>query len=464
MLKSKSAFILILSLLTANVRAQSKLSYGDFLRNVSENHPAAIRSENLKRFGEVQLRASQGNFDPQVYGSYDNKFFKNIEYYTYSEAEVKQQIYSAQYIKAGYEYGSGTFIDPERLTATYGLPFVGVELGLLQGMMIDKNRAEVMKARAYVDYYAAERNNLLNKLYYEASLNYFDWVFNVKKLSLNGYFLSLADQRLQGIDALAKIGERAAMDTIEAAIFLQARQIDYQNAMIDIQKSVNDLSSFNWIGEQPAAILSDFAPDDSLDIYYDKVVQKISQAILDTIDNPVINKFTSFQRVLDVDVRLKREYIKPKLNVSYNILSSDPTIFTGTLTTNNYKWGLNFAVPLYLRQSRNEYRLSKITSRNNSLELANVRTELQYKISANLASIQLLSEQIINADRSARYSKALVEAERLKFENGESSLFLLNTRESKWLESELKLAEYKLKYIQLYFQLVYLKGQRKYAV
>lgn len=464
----KSNFILFLTLLLLlSVQGTGQtvtLSYQDFLRHVEESHPSSIRSENLQRFGEAQLRSAQGNFDPQVSGSYDQKFFKGIDYYTYSEAEVKQQLFTSQYLKAGWEYGSGNFLDPERTTATYGLPFLGLEVGLLQGMMIDKNRAEVMKARAYVDYYSAERNSVLNKLFFEASGNYFEWVFHNRKLSLTRFFLELADQRLKGIEALANIGERAAMDTVEAAIFLQTRQLDYQNAQIDIQKSVNELSSFNWIGDQPSPVLAEYQPSDSLDSYYNKVKQNLAGMLLDSMDNPMVNKLSSFQKVLDVEVRLSKEYIKPKLNVNYNLLSTDATLFSNTLTTNNYKWGVNFSVPLYLRKSRNDFKLAKLNSRNNNLELNTLKNELYYKVQAIVASIRLLDEQIINADRSARYSKNLVEAERLKFINGESSLFLLNARESKWLETELKLAEYKLKYIQSYLYLVYLKGSRKYAI
>ena len=75
-----------------------------------------------------------------------------------------------------------------------------------------------------------------------------------------------------------------------------------------------------------------------------------------------------------------------------------------------------------------------------------------------------MSQQLQNADRSAKYSKQLVEAERLKFENGESSLFLLNTRENKWLETELKLAEYKLKFIKTVLNIIYLNGNLDYKL
>ena len=68
----------------------------------------------------------------------------------------------------------------------------------------------------------------------------------------------------------------------------------------------------------------------------------------------------------------------------------------------------------------------------------------------------------MNAEKSVRYSKVLVEAEKQKFSLGESSLFLINTREAKWLESELKLAEYKLKFVKATLQVIYLNGDLAY--
>jgi len=52
----------------------------------------------------------------------------------------------------------------------------------------------------------------------------------------------------------------------------------------------------------------------------------------------------------------------------------------------------------------------------------------------------------------------------MKFNNGESSLFILNSRESKWLESELKFAEYELKFIKTVLNIIYLKGTLNYQL
>lgn len=108
--------------------------------------------------------------------------------------------------------------------------------------------------------------------------------------------------------------------------------------------------------------------------------------------------------------------------------------------------------------------MASLNTQNTSLELGNKSNELRIKQDLLKQNIRILSEQLQNADKTARFSKQLLEAEKLKFENGESSLFMLNTRENKWLESELKLAEYKLKFIKTLLNMIYLNGNLDYKL
>jgi outer membrane protein TolC len=275
--------------------------------------------------------------------------------------------------------------------------------------------------------------------------------------------MQIANQRLRGIESLAEIGEKAAIDTIEAAIFYQSRLLDFQNSTIDFQKTNNDIASFNWSESYTPLEIINYSTSDSLDLYFNKVKNSFLKTLLiDTLNNPVLLKYNSLQQVLEIENRLKKEMIKPKLNVSYNFLSNENAPENTVLSTNNYKWGANISFPLLLRNSLNNYKMSKINSQNNNYELINKSNELNYKLNSLKQNINTLSEQLQNAERTARYSKQLVDAEKIKFTNGESSLFLLNTRENKWLESELKLAEYKLKFIKTVLNVIYIKGNLNY--
>lgn len=440
------------------------VTYTDYLKNVMDNNPLAQRAENFKTYGELQYKAAKGNFDPQIGGSLDQKFFNGKDYYSIASGGVKVPLFTAQNLKFGYEYGAGAYINPEHYTPSYGLPYLGLEVGLLQGMFLDYRRAEVLKSKHYVGYYSAERDVQLNTVLFESASAYFDWLFSQKQLALNKYFVDLARERLVGLESMASIGEKAAVDTIEAAVLYQSRLLDYQNAEIEVRKQSNNLSIF-YRPVQNSRQEALYSTTDSLDLFYDKLKQMILMKLHhDTVNNPVIDKYLAFQNVLEIDKRYKKELIKPVLNVNYNFLSYNPNSYSPVYSPNNYKWGVDLAFPLLFRKSRNDYKLSKIVYQNNSLELDNKKNELNYKLSALEQAISLLSQQLQIAKKSVEYYRKMVEAEKMKFDNGESSLFLLNTRESKWLESELKFAEYKLKFIKTALNIIYLKGSLNYSL
>jgi outer membrane protein TolC len=320
-----------------------------------------------------------------------------------------------------------------------------------------------LKAKYYISYANSEKDIELNSLLFESSLAYFDWLFSMKLRAINTYFLSIAQQRYFGIEQLVNIGERPAVDTIEASLLIQSRMLEIQQANVDVQKSMNQIAAFNWIDATPRELDIQLFSDDSLETYYELAKSNMSQYLyVDTLNNPIIRKYTYFQDILDVEKRLKKEMIKPKVNVNYNLLSTNTSQFNPLFSTNNYKWGFNVSFPLFLRNSINEYRVANVVSYSNKLDLLNKNNELKFKLDAIYKTMSILSEQIINAEKTVKYSQQLVDVEKQKFSIGESSLFLINTREGKWLESTLKLADYKLKFIKTMLQVIYLKGTMKY--
>lgn len=438
-------------------------SYNTFLSSVKEANPLSKRAENNNAYGKAQLKAAQGNFDPQLSSSVDSKQFNSSSYFTYVNAELKQPLYTSQYLKVGYQYGQGVYLNPETSTPLTGLPYVGIEASVLQGLMFDKRRADVVKAKHYSAYFDAEQKIQMNDLMFAASNVYVDALYTKKINNLYSYFASLADQRLKGISDLSAVGERPAIDTIEAAIFLQSRLLDRQAGEIEMIKRLNELSIIN--PSSTTVSISNVNISDSLEQIYTLAIKTIQQLLInDQNTNPIISQYLAKQKVLETEKRLKREMIKPVLDVSYNFLNTSNDVFMPALNTNNYKWGATFSFPLFLRKPRNEYKMADIEAKNNELETINKQNQINFKRKNILQAIQVTAEQIVNAERSAAYSKLLVEAEKLKFTNGESSLFLLNSRESKWLEAELKLAEYKLKFIKSFIELTYVNGDLKYEL
>ncbi len=468
MKKNKLVFISLLCFVSMSIRGQEKIRfhYSDYIGIILKNNPMSVASENTAAYGRLKYKAARGNYDPLINGSVQEKQLNNTYYYTSIQGEVKQALFTSQYLKLGYEYGQGDFIDPQRYTSSYGLPYVGIEVGLLQGMLFDKRRAEVLSARHQVDYYEAERKIALNNLLYESSLAYFDWLFSQRQYNLFSYFSNLARQRFDAAAELARSGERPAIDTLEADILLQTRLLDLRAAELENTKKFAEINTYHWNSATESSRLDkELLVTDSLENYFEKLKELVGKySPGGAATNPVLQQYQAKKNILEVEQKLKREMTKPRLDVNYNFLSYNSDSYNPYFRSNNYKWGASLSFPLLLRTARNEYKMAQLNTRNTHLELGNKTNELLIKQDLSRQNLQIISEQLQHADKTARFSKQLLEAEKLKFENGESSLFMLNTRENKWLESELKLAEYKLKLIKTLMYMIYLNGNLDYKI
>jgi outer membrane protein TolC len=446
----------------------SSISFNEFIERVKTEHPLAKKANNLVDIGKYQAASAGGLFDPQLNANIDNKYFSSQNYYTQANAEVKQGLYSGQSIKAGYEYGYGPQINPEAKTSLSGLPYLGVEFSLLQGLIIDKRRYEVLKGKQYQKIFEAESKIELNDLLLLSSDFYLTWLKDFTITDVNKRFLETANQRLAALVILSEVGERPAIDTIEAAILNQSREIEYFNSKVQLNKSFFQFLSFVWANDSNNANQA-FVPKQAINelaaLCFSKLVFTES---FSSSQNPYLSLYSNKSNLLRLERKYKAELIKPKLDLKYNFLANNNPDFNNETSNsyflNNYKWGAGFSMPLFLRTSVNDLKIAKLNLKNNNYEFANKSVELENKITALKGNMSLLASQIELAQKSLNYSRLLMEAEKIKFENNESSLFLLNTRESKVLESEIKLIETQFKFISSYFYLVYLKGDLVYQL
>jgi hypothetical protein len=181
-------------------------------------------------------------------------------------------------------------------------------------------------------------------------------VYSCRKISLQRSFLYLAEQRYEAIKALAAIGERSAIDTIEERPDTAGQNsLDLQAARLDNQKSLNTLTSLLWSPSQkPSPFGSMLAPTDSLDYCFERVRASYQSSFQNlNISNPSTNKYKANQEILKIDAKLKAELgPSPKLDVKYNFLFNTQTSEHPALSISNYRWAATFTMPLFLRSAR----------------------------------------------------------------------------------------------------------------
>jgi len=459
-MKTKLTWICLCLVCSLAAQDPAVLNYSKFMANVKTYHPMIKLAGAVGEIGEESVNAARGNYDPNISGTYSNKYYQGRDYYSVFGSEIKQAIFTNQSIKAGFEYGSGNYLNPSDYTPGNGVAYLGLEASLLQGLVIDKRRADVLKAKHFRSMNENEKRHISNTILFESACAYSDWLLKRGEFKVNRYFTDLAQVRLEGIKALSFAGERPSIDTTETAMLLQQRFLDLQSSTIEFQKQSALIAINNWDNNEAASFNPALIPSDSLEQLMELVSKKFMENNnSDGRNNPLVLQYRSKLDLLDVERRYRAELVKPVLNFNYNLLSIP--VNTGdfpSLSLNNYKWGAQLAFPLFLRNSRAELSMAKLRMNSTNFEYELKQTEIQNKLKFTSSAVDVLALQLQTAEKNLDYSKRMLEAEKLKFENGESSIFLINARENKWLEAELKRLETMNKYIKAVFDYLYLKG------
>ena len=155
----------------------------------------------------------------------------------------------------------------------------------------------------------------------------------------------------------------------------------------------------------------------------------------DINNHPKINALNTKINMLKTEQRLSANMLLPKIDLSYNYLS-EPSAFDN-YRFQDYKIGVNFAFPIFLRKERAKLKLAKLKVQDTEFDLASERVNLKNKIEAQQVEIASLEKQInINNQLVENYNTMLSGEERL-FNLGESSLFLINSRENSLVTSQI---------------------------
>jgi len=139
--------------------------------------------------------------------------------------------------------------------------------------------------------------------------------------------------------------------------------------------------------------------------------------------------------MLEVDRKLKANQLLPKVDLGYNYLSN-PNQFQ-EFRFQDYKFGVNFAIPLFLRKERGSLKLTKQKIESEKFGLSFEKEQLMNKIDSQKAEIESLIRQENLITDLVKDNSTLLNSEERLFTMGESSLFLINTRENNLVIAQL---------------------------
>lgn len=450
---------IVLLVLSLNVGfSQSTFSDQRFYELVVNNHPLAKQANLKPAYGKYSVLKAKGGFDPKLENQINQKYYNSSNYYSFLNAGLKIPTWYGIEVKTGFESNDGTYLSPQYKTPAGGLWYGGVSVNLGEGLFIDQRRAELFKARIYQNSTLFEQRLQLNELLYEAGYAYWNWVLAYHSMEIMQESYQLASERYEGIRRTAEVGDRPGIDSVEAIIQVQSRETLLLNYATDFKNNGYNLSTFLWTENLEPLELDSATVPVSLDSVNLESALLIAENTMDSIvtNHPYL-KINDFKiQSLEVDNRLKREQLKPELALQYNFLN-EPVNYNpfNDFSINNYKWGLTFEMPIFLRKERGDVALSNLKIQDEKFNLQNNQAYIEYKIRKAMADYSNGLAQISIYQKTVDDSEKLLEAEKQMFEAGESSLFLINQRELAFIQARLKLIESQVKLQQAKLSLSY---------
>jgi outer membrane protein TolC len=312
----------------------------------------------------------------------------------------------------------------------------------------------------------ADRRRQLNKLMLQASKDYWDWSFTYQRKKLHEESLRLATARFEAIRDRVLFGEQAAIDSLEAFIEVQNRQNIFTQSVLEEANARLVASNHLWDPqEQPVMIGNDILPIEGTDEAL--VLQEMMIGpLIDSAGNshPDVLRYDVKLRQLDIEKRWATEKLRPKLDLDYNFLATGPDAlrFDGLspVMQDNYKFGMSFSIPLFLREERGKVGMTKLKIDQTELERQQVTREVQNQVRAAYNELNTISGQIEVQKRLQTNADKLLEGELFRFAEGESFLFLVNNRENGVINSRIRLAELRTKFAKSAANVYWSAGQQ----
>lgn len=431
-------FLFFYSFVFGQEKNLQELTYNEYLGYVKKYHPM-VKSANLEvNSAQTNLMMARGGFDPKIEVDFDKKQFKDSQYYSLLNSSFKIPTWYGIEVKAGFDNSEGVFLNPQNTLPNQGLTSLGITVPLGQGLLINQRMADLRKAKIQIQLSQAERKLQAIEVLYNASVAYFNWKRNYSEVQLYTEYLKNAEIRFNGVASLIKNGDKPAIDSVEAGIIVRNRKLSLEDSQLKLIKSKLELSNFLWLENNvPLELQDTIIPEIKLENTI-KETLKTNELLVENIsieNHPKINSLQSKLDILEVERKLKANSLLPKIDLGYHYLS-EQSAWSNT-NFNNYKVGMNFSFPIFLRKERGGLQLAKFKIQDTQYSLDLERVQLKNKINAQQTEINSLERQRkLISDLVKDYNTMLSSEERL-FSFGESSIFLINSRENNLVSSQL---------------------------
>ena len=421
----------LLVFLAVGAWAAEPLTIEELLASVDRAFPLIEAVVAERRLAEGAAVSARGEFDlklkaeaeSQQFGFYRNESVKGF-------LEQNTTLWGTT-VYGGYRVGRGTFgpYDEKALTLSGGEWSGGFRMPLLKDRSVDRRRADLQTTTLEQQGAEFTISKERLKIYKAALKQYWDWVAAGRQIAVAKGLLELAEQRNQQLEDTVKLGQLAPIEVTDNLRAILQRRSALVIAERYVQGAGIELSLFfrDAGGDplQPGA-------DRMLDSFPEPVLLAPEQEVLDLAAamtaRPEIQSLLIKRRQQGVEARLAKNQMQPQMDVYFNY-SRDVGVGRLSRRGNEIEGGLWFELPAQRRKATGKQTqvAAKLTMIDAELRFARDRVLLDVRDAASAVRAAYQVAGVVREELKA--SRVLEEAERTRFDLGDSTQFFVNQRE-----------------------------------
>jgi cobalt-zinc-cadmium efflux system outer membrane protein len=455
-----SLSIVLLLIPSTALAEPSPLRLAEVLESVAVTHPKIAEAQAFIRAQRGRRLAATALNEPKVGVSASANPYGYYDYWQFATTVEQRIPTTGVKLLGGYRLGQGDIplYYGERETRDGGELFAKLAVPLLADRAIDKERAEVEKARIAAEGAGFAQETTWLELARKASLDYWEWVAAGQKLLVAEELLRIATERVGRINKQAASGAYARIAIVDAQKVLLSRQSKLLQAKGKFASAQQKLAlQFRAADGIPQTVPLARVPGD---IRLPKAIapSKIESWIQSAIAmRPELKQADNQKRQARIDRALAKNKALPTLDANA-FVARDLGDGSATLGQTDVGIGLTFSVPLFRREGRGlqeqaEAKLAIIEAKQRGL-----RDQIAASIRQSAQLAQLAAQRTVVAESRLTATEQLADAERERILQGASDLLTLNLRELDVASAANEVIESKLAAHRATIELIYSRG------
>lgn len=421
----------ILIIFTSSVYS---LTEAEVVKSVLDHYPLVQEAELKARSASAEVTSAEGAFDHKLSFKSRNRLEDQYPNQYFETALERQTPFGGTSLIAGHRQGRGHFpsYDGKYQTSGAGELFAGISVPVLRNFQTDENRTN-LRVRQIEKKQAIEQLRLKKLLALHKALSlYYKWVLESQKLKINRGVFDLAKLRHSMLQKKLNAGDIEAIKLTDNQRAIDKRSGEVLKNEIELNKVRAELSLYV---RDPSGTPQHLGEEASAEVIL-RNPETASPTKATTPPVPQLVILALEKEKLSAEQALASQGRLPGL--SLELLGSRELSANAAYDPESLQLGLKFDLPLENRKANGKtvatlYKLKALERQTIYLE-----QELEQQVAFFSGASASSRERWDVTSREFENTQKLADAEKTKWAQGASDLFIVNLREQDVADVEIR--------------------------